>query len=179
MKSWIYYLIPLLVLIALILVPAMLEKEGTGAPPPAGSAITPAQRAVENVAPASTPRPQPAANPRVQFVDMNYLDLASKEYRPLADGGALPADSYHFNAKLRNTGGESVLVYYDVTQDDGARLLPMGATEWFLPPGQEVYLFVQGANLRPPGRNVQLNFVMKERGSDKVLDQRTLRVTSR
>lgn len=179
MKSWIYYLIPLLLLVVLVMLPSLLEKNSMGSPPVASSNITPAPRAVGNVAPASTPLPQPAQNPGAQLLDINFLDLRSKEYRPVADGSVLPADTHHFNAKIRNTGAEAVLVYYDLVQSDGVRLVPLGAGEWLVSPGQEVYLFMQGANLKPAGKNVQLNFVLKERGSEKVLDKKTLNVSSR
>ncbi|MBI2934151.1 MAG: hypothetical protein HYY29_01135 [Chloroflexi bacterium] len=175
MKNWIYYLVPLALLIALVLVPPLFRKDGVpAAPPPA--APPPVQRAPEV---RSTPRPQPASNPRGELLDINVRNPATGNYEPMVDGMALSSDAYHFNAKVKNTGNENTLYYFDVQQSDGKALEPLGAGEWLLAPGQDVFLFMQGANLKPPGKRVQLTFTLKERGTDKALAQKSFNVISR
>lgn len=183
MKNWIYYVVPLALLIGLVMLPSILDRGKSGGASPAPvSAFTPGQGGAAgagNVVPASTPWQQPASNPSGQMLDISFLELKSNAYQAAADGGTLPADTFHFNVKFRNTGRENTLFYVGITQNDGTKLEPMGAAEWLLPPGQEVALFMQGANLKPAGKQVALNFVLKERVTDKVLDQRTVNVTSR
>ncbi len=178
MKNWIYYVVPLALLIALILAPSLLEKDNNPAPPPPAANSAPVQK-VDNVTPVSTPLPKPASNPRGQLLDINYRNPANGAYEPLVNGMSLPVDVFHFNARLKNTGDENTLMYVDVMQSDGPKLDPLGAGEWLLPPGQDVFLFIQGTNLKPAGKSVQLTFILKERGTDKVLDQKTFNVTSR
>lgn len=183
MKNWIYYVVPLALLIGLVMLPSIMDRDKSGGAAPAPvSAFTPGQGGAGgggNAIPASTPWQAPASNPSGQMLDINFLDLKTNSYQAVAEGGTLPADTFHFNVKFRNTGRENTLFYIGITQNDGAKLEPMGAAEWPLPPGQEVALFMQGANLKPAGKVVVLTFVLRERVTDKVLDQRAVSVTSR
>ncbi|MBI4334039.1 MAG: hypothetical protein HY673_22475 [Chloroflexi bacterium] len=121
----------------------------------------------------------PARSPKAVIVEMFYRDAITGDYRPLSTGAELSEHTYHFNAKIRNTGQEKVTVYLDVTQSDGVKLSPWGAPEWDLPPGPEIALFVQGSNLRPPGKSVQMSFSLREKGSNRVLDTKVVTVRSK
>ncbi len=181
MKRWIYYyLVPLVILLALIFLPYSKEEEAGAEVSSPGTAVPyQGQRIDQTSTPAATPYPPPASNPRGRITEINYRDPVTGAYKPVVDGADLPVDVYHFNAGMRNDGDESVLAYIDIVQEEGPKILPLGAPEWLLTPGQEVYLFVQGANLKPAGKTFHLTLMLKERGTDKVLDQKTLRVTSR
>lgn len=179
MKRWVYYyLIPLIVLLALILLPYSKGEEiGPGSSSPAPAAVYQGQAVRPTIIP-GTPYPPPASNPRGRITEINFRDPITGVYSPMLDGGELPVDAYHFNVKIRNDSSENVLAYVDIVQHGGPMMLPLGAPEWLLTPGLEVYLFVQGANLKPAKRSFQFTVMLKERGSNRVLDQRTMTVTS-
>ncbi|MBI2934152.1 MAG: hypothetical protein HYY29_01140 [Chloroflexi bacterium] len=122
---------------------------------------------------------RPARNPKGSIMEVFYRHPATGEFGALPNDGQLPQDSYHLNAKVKNTGPETVTVYLEVVQSDGIRLSPWGAPEWELGPGQEVALFVQGLNLRPAPKTVQLTINLKEKGSNTVLDTKVLSIISK
>jgi hypothetical protein len=178
-KRWIcYYLIPLAILIILIFLPYSGGEDGVASFPSAPARYQ-EQRTVEASTPLRTELPSPALDPRGQIVEINYRDPSSGAYKPMSEGSVLPLDVYHFNGKVRNTCNESVLVYLDVIQHQGPTLIALGAGEWLLAPGQEVFLFVQGADMKTADRTYRLSFVLKERGTNRILDEKTINVTTR
>ncbi len=122
---------------------------------------------------------QTAKNARGTLVEMFYKDPYGDGYYQLANSVELPQDTYHLSARVKNPGTEKVTVYLEVTQSDGVKLVPLGAPEWELSPGGEVGLFMQGANLKPAGKTVQMVFNLKEKGSNKVLDTKVINVRSK
>ncbi len=187
MSKGVYGYIGLLILLlAMVLVPYHMQERPSQpvvqgldmlTPPRLPPAPGPSLKITQT--PPPTPLPPPAVNPKAEIKGINYRDPVSGNYIPLLDNSELSAEVYHFNAKLKNTGDENIVVYHELVQADGNRLLPLGAPDWFLRPGEEVHLFMQGANLKPAGRNIQLTLRLMESRTNRLLDQKELTITSR
>ncbi|MDP2719672.1 MAG: hypothetical protein Q8P44_07580 [Dehalococcoidia bacterium] len=189
MNKWVYYYgLLLLILLGIILLPRpFIKKDVDISGYPELDVSSSRQPAMQSGGPAPgttksprpTPQPPPAVNPKAEIGEINYRDPVTGNYLPLINNGSVPVDVFHLNARIVNTGDENVLLFYEVEQSDGTRLLPLGAEEWLLKPGEVVYLFKQGANLKPAGKKTSLAFRLLEKNTDKMLFQKELSITSR